>query len=257
MSVSELADLLPHSQPQLMLVLLIFFLAGAVKGVVGLGLPTISMALLSLFMTPAQAAAMLVIPSLVTNLWQAGPVETLPGLSRSLGSMQVCIFAGTLLGALVLGAPAGQWASVALGVALVLYACWGLAGKVRAVPPSARGWAGPLAGFVTGWITAATGVFVIPAVPYLQALALPRDHLIQAMGMSFTVSTVALAAGLWLNGSYPAASVGISLAMLVPALLGMAAGQRLRGVLSVRAFKTVFFCSLILLGIYQTFEGIA
>ena len=257
MSLSALAAYLPYSLPQLMLILLVFFLAGTVKGVVGLGLPTISMALLSLFMTPAQAAAMLVIPSLVTNLWQAGPLATLPGLLRSLGGMQVCIFAGTLLGALLLGAPAGQWASVALGVALVLYAGWGLLGRVRDVPPLARRWAGPLAGFVTGGITAATGVFVIPAVPYLQALGLSRNHLIQAMGISFTVSTVALALGLWLNGSYPAASAGISLLMLAPALLGMMAGQRLRNVLSVRAFKIVFFFSLILLGIYQTVDGIA
>jgi len=75
------------------------------------------------------------------------------------------------------------------------------------------------------------------------------------MGVSFTVSTVALALGLWLNHSYSSGAAGISLLMLVPALLGMSLGQSLRQRLSVALFKKVFFCSLIVLGIYQVAAG--
>jgi hypothetical protein len=48
----------------------VFLLAGGVKGVLGLGLPTVAMGLLSVVMTPAEAAGILVIPALVTNVWQ-------------------------------------------------------------------------------------------------------------------------------------------------------------------------------------------
>ena len=60
---------------ELSLIAAIFLLAGLVKGTIGLGLPTVSMGLLGLLMAPAQAAAMLLVPSLVTNVWQllAGP----------------------------------------------------------------------------------------------------------------------------------------------------------------------------------------
>ena len=51
----------------------VFIAAGIVKGVVGLGLPTLSMALLALAMALAQAAALLILPSLVTNVWQMRP----------------------------------------------------------------------------------------------------------------------------------------------------------------------------------------
>ena len=51
----------------------VFLVAGTVKGVVGLGLPTIAMALLVLMMSPAEAAALLIVPSLVTNVWQIRP----------------------------------------------------------------------------------------------------------------------------------------------------------------------------------------
>lgn len=236
------------------LIVAVFVLAGLIKGVVGMGLPTISMALLVLFMAPAQAAALLIIPSLMTNLWQAGPLRTLPPLLRRIGGMQWGVAIGALAGALILGAPTGKSASIALGAALVVYAGWTLFGRQLNVPARTEKWLGPLAGALTGIITAATGVFVVPAVPYLQALSLDRDALIQAMGVSFTVSTVALAAGLWINDSYTVGAVGASLVMLIPALAGMHAGQFLRRLLSPKAFRTCFLASLLILGVYLIIE---
>ena len=49
-------------------------LAGFVKGVLGQGLPTVAVGLLSLIMSPGEAAALVVIPALITNIWQAGSV---------------------------------------------------------------------------------------------------------------------------------------------------------------------------------------
>ena len=237
-------------------VVTVFVLAGVVKGVVGLGLPTISMALLALVMAPAQAAALLIVPSLITNLWQALPWVTLRAVLRRIAGMQAGVCAGTVAGALWLGPPSGDWAGIFLGLALVAYAAWGLFGSPPAVQPRHEQWMGIAAGAVTGVITAATGVFVIPAVPYLQALKLDKDALIQAMGISFTVSTVALAAGLWLKGGYTAGAASASLLMLLPALAGMALGKRLRGRLSARTFKLCFMVILALLGAYQAGRGL-
>ncbi|MCY1201629.1 Sulfite exporter TauE/SafE [compost metagenome] len=249
---------LPGGTPALFAAIVsVFVLAGVVKGVVGLGLPTISMAMLALVMAPAQAAALLIVPSLVTNLWQARPWPALPAVLRRVAGMQAGICAGTIGGALWLGAPSGQWAGVCLGLALVAYAAWGLFGSPPRAPARHEGWLGAAVGAVTGLITAATGVFVIPAVPYLQALGLGKDGLIQAMGISFTISTVALAAGLWLNGGYTPEAAGASVLMLLPALAGMALGQWLRARLSARTFKLCFMVSLALLGAYQVARGLA
>lgn len=217
---------LPHLSLSLMLLTTtVFLLAGLVKGVVGLGLPTLAMALLALAMPPAQAAALLILPSLVTNVWQMRPWPTLAPMTRRLWPMQAGVVAGTLGGAWLLGAPAGAWAMQALGAALVVYGLWGLSGaRVSQVPAGAERVLGPLVGAVTGLVTAATGVFVIPAVPYLQALGLSRDELVQTMGLSFTVSTVALAAGLMLNGQCSAAALSGSALMLLPAVLHARAG---------------------------------
>ncbi len=235
----------------------VFLLAGVVKGVIGLGLPTVSMALLALWMPPARAAALLVAPSLVTNLWQTGPRASFMPVLRRIGGMQAGIVAGTLGGAFWLGVPAGAWASVALGAALVAYALWGLAGRQWRVAPARARWLGPLAGAATGLVTAATGVFVVPAVPYLQALGFERDTLIQAMGISFTTSTIALGLGLAANGGYPLAAAGGSALMLLPAIGGMAIGTWWRRRLPLAVFRRCFLAGLGLLGIYMAARALA
>ena len=249
---------LPHLSLSLMLLTTtVFLLAGLVKGVVGLGLPTLAMALLALAMPPAQAAALLILPSLVTNVWQMRPWPTLAPMTRRLRPMQAGVVVGTLGGAWLLGAPAGAWAMQALGAALVVYGLWGLSGaRVSQVPAGAERVLGPLVGAVTGLVTAATGVFVIPAVPYLQALGLSRDELVQTMGLSFTVSTVALAAGLMLNGQYSAAALSGSALMLLPALAGMQAGQWLRQRLSPQRFRLCFMGALALLGAWMVLRAL-
>jgi uncharacterized membrane protein YfcA len=232
-----------------------FALAGLVKGVIGLGLPTIAVGLLSLVMAPAQAAALLIVPSTVTNLWQlaAGP-RFVPLLAR-LWPMLLGVCVGTWAASGALADSSGR-AAAALGVALVLYAAPGLVNIRLAVPPRAEPWLGPAIGVATGAVTAATGVFVIPAVPYVQALDLDKDDLVQALGLCFTVSTLALAASLAGQGAFDLAVAGTSLIALVPACLGMLAGQWLRGHIKPGPFRLCFFAGLLLLGLHLALRGL-
>lgn len=94
-------------------------------------------------------------------------------------------------------------------------------------------------------------MFAIPAVPYLNSLGLEKEELIQALGLTFTVSTVALAAALAWSGNYPLIAVGSSTAAVVPALVGMFLGQRLRTQLPPDAFRRWFFIGLVVLGGYM------
>ncbi|WPN97445.1 sulfite exporter TauE/SafE family protein [Pseudomonas sp. MUP55] len=238
-----------------LLVMGTFLLAGTVKGVIGLGLPTVAMGMLGLAMLPAQAAALLIIPSTVTNLWQLALGGHLSVLLKRLWPMFVLIALGAGLGTLWLGMDAGPWVVRALGGALLVYGLSGLFLPTFKVAPRTERWLGPLCGLITGLITSATGVFVIPAVPYLQALGLSRDQLVQALGLSFSVSTLALAAGLAWRGALGGGEVGASLVALVPALLGMWLGQALRQRISALWFKRVFFTGMALLGAHLLLAG--
>jgi uncharacterized membrane protein YfcA len=235
---------------------LTFLLAGFVKGVIGLGLPTVSMGLLALVMTPVQAAALLVVPSLVTNVWQMVAGPALMPLWRRLWSMMAGICVGTWAGAGLLTGDNATAATVGLGIALVLYALTGLTNWRITVPARMEGWLSPAIGAVTGFITAATGVFVIPAVPYLQGIGLEKEDLVQALGLSFTVSTLALAVMLLATRSFAPNVAGASLLALAPALLGMFAGQWLRLRASPDVFRRWFFIGLLLLGLHLALRGL-
>ncbi|SEN57210.1 hypothetical protein SAMN04487857_12310 [Pseudomonas sp. ok272] len=237
------------------LVIATFMMAGLIKGMIGLGLPTIAMGLLGLAMAPTQAAALLIIPATLTNLWQLAFGGHLRGLVARLWPMLLAIFLGTGVGTLWLEIEGGQWVVRALGGALLVYALSGLLLPAWRVGSRAERWLGPLCGVLTGLITSASGVFVIPAVPYLQALGLNKDQLVQALGLSFTVSTLALAAGLLWRGALGSAEMGASLLALIPAVFGMLLGQWLRQHISAERFKRVFFVGLGLLGGYLLISG--
>lgn len=223
-----------------------FVLAGLVKGTIGLGLPTVAVGLLGLVMAPTQAAALLVIPSLVTNAWQLAAGPSVGPLLRRLWPLLAGIAVGTALAAGALSA--GRTAQLAMGAALALYGMLGLVRIELHVHPALERWASFPIGVVNGVITAATGTFVLPSVPYLQALGLGREELIQALGLSFTVSTLALAAALASHGGLPTRALGESLLALAPAMLGMWAGGWLRTRVKPATFRLCFFLGLVALG---------
>lgn len=238
-----------------LLVLAVFTLAGTVKGVIGLGLPTVVMGVLGLAMPASQAAALLIIPSTLTNFWQLSQGGHLPALLKRLWPMLLAVCIGTLAGNSWFGLGTGPWVTHALGGALLVYALVGLYLPTLRLSSTREAWMGPLCGLLTGLITAATGVFVIPAVPYLQALGLDRDELVQALGLSFTVSTLALATGLFSAGLLGSGLLGASLLLVMPALAGMALGQGLRQRISPATFKRVFFIGMAVLGGHLLVNG--
>lgn len=228
-----------------------FAVAGLVKGVVGMGLPTVAIGLLSLAMPPAAAAALLIAPSLATNVWQTIDGPCLVALLKRLATLLLALVVGTLLSIGVLtGASAGM-ASAALGAVLVVYGVIGLAGVKWRVPIGAQPLASPLVGLLTGLITGATGIFVFPLVPYLNSLDLSKDELIQALGLSFTVATIGLAAALGFSGGLLGLSGTGSAVAVAAALIGMWAGQRLRHRIDAATFRRWFFIGLVGLGLYM------
>lgn len=228
----------------------VFALAGVVKGVIGLGLPTIAMGLLAVVMPPVHAAAVLLVPSFVTNVWQMMAGPALGTVVRRLWPMMVAVCLGTWAGLGPMTGATAKFGTLLLGVALALCAVAGLAEWRLTAPKAWETILSPLVGAITGLITAATGVFVIPAVPYLQAIGFEKDELVQALGLSFTVSTLALAVNVALEGGLEVAAVGESALALVAACGGMWFGQAIRQRLSPAVFRKWFFAGLLLLGVY-------
>jgi uncharacterized protein len=228
----------------------VFALAGVAKGVIGLGLPTISMGFLAIVMPPVEAAAILIVPSLLTNAWQMLSGRPLAPTARRLWPMLAGVCVGTWAGIGMMTGGGARIGTALLGAALAIYGLFGLMAARFSLPIRWERLVGAFIGAVTGAIAAGTGVFVIPAVPYLQAIGLEKDDLVQALGLSFTVSTLALAVNIGIAGGLTWGLAMPSAWALATACMGMWIGQKVRTRLSPVAFRRWFFLGLLILGIY-------
>ncbi len=227
-----------------------FLLAGTVKGVIGLGLPTVSLALLTVAIDLPTAMALLLIPSFATNVWQAAVGGRARAIVGRLGPFLLGATVTVWLGARALTRVDPSMLSGLLGGLLVVYALVNLCGVRLVIPVRHEAWAGPVMGSANGILTGMTGSFVVPGVMFLQAIGLSRDELIQAMGMLFTASTLALGFALQRNNLLSQELGMLSVSALAPAIAGMVLGQRIRRNLSEVLFRKVFFISLLALGGY-------
>jgi uncharacterized protein len=234
----------------LLLVAAAFLLAGFIKGVLGLGLPTVSMGLLAVTMPPGQALAIVIVPAIVTNIWQTLVGPYLRDIIVRLWPLMIGTVIGIWLNAGLLTGPYAPYGTVILGLLLVIYAIVGLSKFNFKVARRDEKWIGGIVGVVTGMISAATGVQVIPSMPFMQAIGMERDELVQALGVFFTVATVALAFNLTTTGLLTAATALPGAIAMVASFTGMFIGQAVRSRMQPEIFRRWFLIAMILLGLY-------
>ncbi|MCE8018468.1 sulfite exporter TauE/SafE family protein [Halomonas sp. MCCC 1A17488] len=241
----------------LVLVAATFVVAGLVKGVIGMGMPTVSLALLAATVGLPSAMALLLVPTIVTNVWQALVGGYLRQILRLLWPFLLASVVTVWLGVGILARVDVRWLSGLLGVLLAFYALAGLFNLGLAALVSRGRYAAPVNGALTGMLTGMTGSSVFPGVAYLQSLGLPRDMLIQAMGVLFVATTTALGFSMGEQRLLSVELGVLSLGAVVPAIVGMQLGQRLRQRLSESTFRRVFLSGLLAMGAYLLVRSLA
>ncbi len=226
-----------------------FLLAGVVKGIVGLGLPTIALALLSAGVGLKDAIALTLVPAFVMNIWQAFVGGELLNILRRFWGLFAAMIVGIWFGTSVLATADPRVLTGLLGVLLVIYSAFSLATPQLPPPGRREPWLSPVFGGVAGVMAGMTGALMVPGVLYIQAIGMRRDTLVQCLGVTFLISTIALLAAFSRFDLLSEGLVITSAAALVPAVIGMAAGQRLRRRLSEERFRPVFFAVLLGLGL--------
>ncbi|MBR83718.1 MAG: hypothetical protein CMF66_07360 [Magnetovibrio sp.] len=234
----------------LIIVTLTFLLAGTVKGVIGMALPTVSLGILAATLGLKEAIVLMLVPSFVTNVWQGVIGGNFTILIKRLWGLLAAMLLGTWFGAEALTMTDTSILEALLGVTLIGYGIFGLLTPELPTMKRRERWLSPIVGGATGILAGLTGSTVLPVVPYLQTLGMSRDAFIQAMGICF--STAALGIGIGLTGrSLMPPDLGILSAIgVLPALLGMMVGRVIRVRLSEQRFKQVFFFSVVVLGAY-------
>ncbi len=233
------------------LVAISFLLGGFVKGAVGLGLPVVVLAALAATLGLKTALALLLVPAVVSNIWQALAGPALGVLLRRMWSFLLAAVVGIWLGTAVLARADPALLEAALGGLLVAYSAVALITPQIPPPGERERWLSPLAGGLGGVVFGMTGLFIVPGILYLQTLGLKRDHFVQALGLTFVTISATLAVAMTGRDLVTLEQAAMSAAALVPTGLGLLLGTRLRHLVSEAGFRRLFFVALIGVGLYM------
>lgn len=233
----------------LALVLGAFLLGGFAKGVIGMGLPVVVLAMLAAPLGVPTALSLLVLPAVLTNTWQALDGTALREILRRLWPFYLAASIGVLSGGLILAGAAEHLLLGLLGVVLAIYSALSLAAPRLPSPGRHETWMAPAAAFAGGILFGMVGNFIVPGILYLQALGLRRDVFVQALGVTFVVISSSLGVSLSSADILTGDLALLGAASVPMAFSGMAVGRRLRRYVPEELFRKIFLVALLLTGL--------
>jgi uncharacterized membrane protein YfcA len=233
-----------------------FLLAGFVKGVIGMGMPTVSLAVLTIAMGLPSAVQIMVVPTVVTNIWQALIGDGFKRLVRRFWLLLATTMIGILFGYALLFRTHPEIMTAVLGAAIGVYALSALFGMPLMPRVRRESIASPIVGFTTGVLAGSTGNISMPAIAYFNQLNLPRNDIVQMLGILFSLGAAAIGLTLAGDNNYDGEMLAVSTIAVIPGLLGMLIGQRVRGRLSEQTFKRALFTGLLIVGAHLVWKGL-
>ncbi len=232
-------------------------LAGLVKGMVGFALPMIIVSGLGMFMSPELALAGLILPTLVANGIQALR-QGLRAAVQSVRRFAVFLSVGLvfLLTSAQLVRVLPQSAMLLLiGIPIVFFTIWQLLGSgftLTSTNKRIEAMVGAVAGFIGGF----SGIWGPPTVAYLTALNTPKGEQMRIQGVIYGLGAVALTAAHVGSGVLRMETLPFSVALVIPAVLGMWAGGRLQDRIDQKAFRRLTLLVLLIAGLNLTRRGL-
>jgi uncharacterized membrane protein YfcA len=227
-----------------------FIVAGIAKGTIGMGMPPIAIGLMSFAVPLESAIAIMVVPTMVTNIWQAIYGGRFRPLMRRFGIMAATAMVGILAVGLLYSTFGSPRTIGWVGVILVLYSLLALTPWRPKVPRGAERWANPLVGLASGAVAGSTGVAAVPFLPYMQSLDMDRHELMQALGVMYMFITGMLAVSLALHGAFHFTNLSGGIGAVAPTMLGVWLGQKARRRLSPEMFRRVFIFGMLGVGVH-------
>ena len=243
--------------PSLILyVAFIFIVAGLAKGIVGNGLPIISIALLTMILGLQEAIAIAVIPAFATNIWQASNGGYFKTLIRRLWPYLLASIVAVAFGTRLLITMDQSILTIILGVLVTIYSAMGVSGKELLIPARLEKIAGPIFGALTGFVAGMTGSPAFPGMFFLNGLGFNRNKMVQALGLAFSFVTATVFLSMHTSQLMGSNQIAMSLFAVIPAMVGTLVGTKLRHHMSEKLFKKMFYSSMLVLGLILIMRSI-
>ena len=223
-----------------------FLLAGTVKGFLGLGLPAVLIATLTLFIPPVEALSLIVVPMLATNVFQYLRSRDRLATARRYWLFALLMLATITVVAVNLPSYPKEFLLASIGFAMALFALTSLSGLSLSVSGN-PGWQ-VLGGLAAGALGGVSGVWAPPVVIYLMGRNIGKEEFIGAVGFLFMAGSVGLVAVLGGIDVVTLQVAGRSVATLAVALVGFRIGERLRDRIDGAFFRKCVLVAFLVMG---------
>ena len=240
----------------LLTVTIAFFCGGIVKGVVGMGLPLVALALMTTVLDLKTAVSLLVFPIIMTNILQAIRGGLFKKLLRKFWPMLATAAVGVFGGVYALYQFDPSYFLITLGIIVGCYSINNLFAVRLSITEQSLPIMSPVVGLCSGLIAGMTGSMGLPVIIYFQALGFQKDMFVQAIGIQFVFLGLILAVALFHQGGRAAEISVISALAVLPSLLGMYAGNIVRDKVSEDRFRTWLYIVLIFVALNLIRKGL-
>lgn len=244
--------------PLLMMAFAITVIAGFVKGAVGFAMPLIMISGMSAFMDPKLALAALIVPTVLANVWQAlrGGVAQMISLAAKYKVYLGIVLLFIMLSAQLVKVMPTSVLFLILGISITAVTGYLLSGAKLTLNPETKYRSEILIGTFAGFLGGISGVWGPPTVAYLTAVNTPKKEQVQIQGVIYGLGAVVLMLAHLKSGVLNMQTLPLSLAMIVPALIGMGLGFWVQDRLDQRRFRRVTLIILALAGLNLIRKGL-
>ena len=232
----------------LILISIVFFLGGFIKGLSGIGLPSFSIAFLTMFMGIKIAIALVVIPGLLTNLWQVFGKIKISKIIYRMWPLLLFMFLFSFLGTSIL-AENSNILTLLLGFLLCFYGCFSLFIKKITLSKKYEKILGALVGAFSGFFGGSTGTFIFPLAFYIYSLKMTKEEFLQSIALILISASLCLGFSLAGNKLWSFELFAYSAYAVIPSFIGMYFGRKLQLQLDEKLFKSIFLYMLIVIGL--------
>ena len=232
-----------------LLVVAAFVAAGLCKGVLGFGIPLVSVPILTGVMHPATTISVLAVPIVVANVWQSIEGGYTKGVLRRFWPAAVAIVVGSIIGAQFLTEVDPAATQFLIGVVVIVFSASQFKTIIIPHPEDGEAWLTPVVGFASGVLGGITTFFGPLMILYLVALRLTKNEFVATMALLYLIGVLPLFAVLAWKGVLGAGELATSAAGTVIVLSAMAVGRWLRDRVSQELFRKALLLVLIVMGL--------
>ncbi len=240
---------MPAELASLAIIASAFLAGGMIKGILGIGLPLVTVPVIATFTDPLYAISLMFVPAVTSNILQARQAGLSKAIVRKYWIVCAGVIIGTTMGTEVLTESDTATAQLFLSVVVVLFCISQLMSTLPTMSERWRKYVTPVLGSVSGFAGGISGFFGLVLVPFLLSLRLDKETFVATIALLYLSGVSALYLSLGLKGELHLDLVAASALSALPTLLGVTLGARLRRRIEEQLFRRVLIIALLVIAL--------